>query len=112
MTSQPVGGFDLVLGNLYNDGWFNLKPPEHDQWPCIKCAHSVTIHNLHKYIFAFGQVIEKFTRVATCPTCLHECKLDSQKQEKKQKATKQNLGKIFAKLPKSVQQQILMEGIK
>lgn len=110
--SKPVGGFDLVLGKLYNDGWYNFKPPFHNSENCPKCSSPVTLHHLHKFVFAFGNVIEKFTRCTVCPSCLHERQLDTPKQEKRQKATKQNLAKIFSKLPKSVQQQILTEGMK
>lgn len=108
-TSKPVDGFDLILGELYNDGWFNRCPPRDDD-PCAKCHGTTTIHSLHKFIFAFGQVIEKFTSVVTCPHCLHECELDSYKKEKRKKATKKNLVTIFSKLSRDMQAALLISG--
>src|SRR3990167_9362197 len=110
--SKPVGGFDLVLGNLYNDFWFNAAHPEHNaSIPCTKCATRVTVHRLEKLVFAFGKVTIKHCIVHTCPACLHELLAVPPKATSKPKpATKANLTKLFSKLPKAVQQQILMEG--
>lgn len=109
MSSKPIGGFDLVLGKLYNEGWFNFKSPDHNGGWCDNCKCYNTLHHLHKFVFAFGNIIEKFTQVITCPSCLHEQQVDSHLKQKKQRATKVNLARIFSKLPKQVQQQLLMQ---
>lgn len=109
MPSKNVGGFDLVLGDLYNDYWFNAAPPQHYAESCIKCNGLVTKHSLEKYIFAFGKITTKYCTVFTCPDCLHEVALDSPKKPKAQQATKTNLVKLFSKLSKSVQQQLLLD---
>ena len=108
--SKSVGGFDLLLGKLYDDGWFNHEPPRHDVLTCRKCGDAVTIHKLHKFVVAFGHITEKFTEVVTCPACLNEYEHPSYYQDKKRKATKRNLAAIFAKLPKSVQAALLTSG--
>ena len=110
MSSKPVGGFDLVLGQLYNDGWFNYEPPLHNVLTCAKCNGGTTIHKLHKFILAFGNITEKFTEVETCPHCLHEHQLPSDRKERKQKATKQNFVRIFSKLPKPIQVALLTQA--
>ena len=114
MTSTPIGGFDLVLGKLYNDFWFNAAPPNHwSNEQCSKCSTKVTVHRLEKLVFAFGKMMTKYCIVHTCPQCLHEVLVTQPTTIGKPKpATKANLVKLFSKLPKQVQQQILMEGVK
>ena len=110
MPSKSVGGFDLVLGKLYNDYWFNAAPPRHNSSAlCEKCTAPVTIHELEKYIFAFGKITTKYCTVVTCSSCLHEVQLESPKRPKAYQATKTNLVKLFSKLSKSVQQQLLLD---
>ena len=113
MTSQPVGGFDLVLGKLYNEFWFNAAPPNHwSDSTCSKCSKHVTVHRLEKLVFAFGKMMIKYCIVHTCPSCLHEVLITPPTSKTKPKAaTKANLVKLFAKLPKAVQQEILMKGM-
>lgn len=106
MPSKPVGGFDLILGKLYNDFWFNRAEPLHNSGKCAKCKSSATLHRLEKLIFAFGKVTIKTCDVITCGVCLHE-EIIHHAFTPKKPATKQNLAKLFAKLPKSIQQQIL-----
>lgn len=108
MPSKPVGGFELVLGQLYNDFWFNEQSPNHNGPPCTKCAATTTVHKLEKVMLAFGKLIVRNCTVHTCPNCLHELLHDY--HERPKKATKQNLVTIFSKLPKSVQATILMKG--
>ena len=114
MSSKPVGGFDLILGGLYNDFWFNAAPPNHwSSVECTKCSTRVTVHRLEKLVFAFGKMMMKYCIVHTCPSCLHESLVTPPTSMSKPKpATKANLVKLFSKLPKAVQQQILMEGVK
>lgn len=109
MPSKAVGGFDLILGHLYNDYWFNRHPPEHNAAACTKCAGLATHHRLEKLVFAFGKMTIKTCDVLTCPVCLHEALIKAADSPKKP-ATKRNLVKLFAKLPKSIQQQLLMKG--
>ena len=105
MPSKPVGGFDLVLGHLYNDFWFNRAEPQHNVSACSKCDSRVTFHRLEKLVFAFGKMTVKTCDVVTCPSCLHE--VVSYHQVTKKPATKRNLAALFAKLPKTIQVQIL-----
>ena len=105
-TSKPVGGFDLILGQRYNDFWFNRAEPQHYALPCVKCRGRATWHRLEKLVFAFGKMTVKNCDIATCPDCLHEWLL-SHTEAPKKPATKRNLAKLFAKLPKAIQQQIL-----
>lgn len=105
MSSKPVGGFDLILGHLYNDFWFNRAPVDHNGPKCDKCHDTTTLHRLEKLVFAFGRMIIKTCDVITCPSCLHE--VVSYHQSTKKPATKRNLAALFAKLPKTIQQQIL-----
>lgn len=109
MPSKPVsGGFQLVLGHLYNDFWFNRAEPQHTyDRPCTKClTRAITIHRLEKLVFAFGKMTVKNCDVWTCRACLNE-EVNYHAEAPKKPATKRNLSKLFAKLPKSVQQQIL-----
>lgn len=106
MPSKPVGGFDLILGKLYNDFWFNRAPVDHHGPKCTKCLTPVQLHKLEKLVFAFGKMTIKTCEVVTCPACLHEAIIHTGDKPKKP-ATKQNLAKLFAKLPKSIQVQIL-----
>lgn len=106
MPSKPVGGFDLVLGKLYNDFWFNRAEPDHKGPTCTKCFTVTTLHHLEKLVFAFGKMTIKTCDVVTCPACLHEAIIHHTATPKKP-ATKRNLAKLFAKLPKTIQQQIL-----
>lgn len=106
--SKPVGGFDLILGAAYNDGWFNELPPlltAHAN--CAKCRAPVTVHKLQKVILAFGNLITKYQTIWTCPRCLHE-ELIHHFEPPPLKATKKNFVKIFSKLPKETQ--ILLLG--
>lgn len=105
-ASKPVGGFDLILGQLYNDFWFNRAEPQHNSGPCTKCDGLVTTHRLEKLVLAFGKMTIKTCDAFTCPVCLHEQVVFHNAAPKKP-ATKKNLIKLFAKLPKSIQQQIL-----
>lgn len=108
MPTKPSGGFDLILGHLYNDYWFNAASPRHNSLEeCSKCHASVTIHNLEKIVLAFGKMTIKTCTVYTCPRCLHE-ELIEHREAPKKPATKRNLTKLFAKLPKSIQQNILL----
>ena len=109
MPSKSVGGFDLVLGHLYNDFWFNRASPQHNAEMCTKCDGLVTHHRLEKVILAFGKLIIKECDVLTCPVCLHEEVIMLTPKPKK-KATKKNLVSLFSKLPKSVQQSLLLGG--
>ena len=106
MSSKSVGGFDLVLGRLYNDFWFNRAELQHNAAPCTKCGDFVTLHRLEKLVFAFGKMTIKTCDVVTCPSCLHE-ELLYHKETPKKPATKRNLAALFAKLPKTIQVQIL-----
>ena len=106
MPSKSVGGFDLVLGRLYNNFWFNRAEPQHNAEVCSKCDGLVTLHKLEKLIFAFGKMTIKTCDVVTCPICLHEQLIKTAEAPKKP-ATKRNLAALFAKLPKTIQQQIL-----
>lgn len=106
MPSKPVGGFDLILGRLYNNFWFNRAPIDHAGPVCSKCNSQTTLHKLEKLVLAFGKMTIKSCDVVTCPQCLHEALVDIAEKPKKP-ATKQNLTALFAKLPKSVQVQIL-----
>ena len=108
MSSKPVGGFDLELGALYNDFWFNRAEPLHNHTACSKptCNGLATLHRLEKLVFAFGKMTIKTCDVITCPVCLHE-EVIAHPTTPKCPATKQNLVKLFAKLPKSIQQQLL-----
>ena len=105
MPSKPVGGFDLVLGHLYNEFWFNRAEPQHAGPKCQKCLSTTTLHSLEKLIFAFGKMTIKTCDVVACPTCLHE--VITSHQATKKPATKRNLTALFAKLPKTIQAQIL-----
>ena len=108
MASTPVGGFALELGKLYNDFWFNAAEPNHTSFfTCSKCSARVVVHKLEKLVFAFGKMTIKHCTVHTCPACLHE-EVIAMAEAPKKKATKQNLAKLFAKLPLSVQKQLLM----
>lgn len=108
-SSKPVGGFDLILGGLYEDFWFNAATPEHNSAICCsKCRGAVTIHRLEKLVFAFGKMTIKTCEVHTCPVCLHESLAVPPTSSKPKPATKANLVKLFAKLPKTIQQQILL----
>src|SRR5688572_19317926 len=111
MSSKPVsGGFDLVLGKLYNDFWFNAATPAHNSFEhCKKCSGNITVHKLEKLVLAFGKMTTKNCIVHTCPTCLHE-ELIAMSTPLKKPATKANLVKLFAKLPKSIQIAILQGG--
>jgi hypothetical protein len=107
-ASKPVGGFDLILGRLYNDFWFNRATPEHNSVVCCeKCNAAVTIHRLEKLVFAFGKMTIKTCDVHTCPICLNEVLMQHTESPQKP-ATKRNLVSLFSKLPKSVQQSLLM----
>ena len=106
MTSKNVGGFQLVLGLLYNEGYYNSRPPHHNSWrKCEKCDSPVTIHDLEKMIFAFGKVILKRKIVLTCPDCLNEVDLYIvlPSKPKKEKTALQR----FQSLPKSEQLRLL-----
>ena len=105
MPSKPIGGFDLILGHLYNDFWFNRAPIQHGVNACSKCNSLITLHRLEKLVFAFGKITIKTCDVVTCPECLHE--VVTYHQNTKKAATKRNLATLFAKLPKIVQVQIL-----
>lgn len=109
MASKPIpGGFTLELGKLYNDFWFNAATPQHNSFErCLRCNASVTVHKLEKLVFAFGKMTIKYCTVHTCPSCLNEVVIAMAEPAKK-KATKQNLVKLFSKLPLSVQKQLLM----
>ena len=73
MTSKSVGGWDSVLGLLYNDGWVNEASPEHSSPTiCQVCNSSATIHKLKKTIPMFGHTVTKHCTVTTCPDCLNE----------------------------------------
>lgn len=107
MSSKGVGGFNLVLGALYEDRWYNRAMIEHNSAKCCpKCNAALTIHRLEKFVFAFGKVIEKACDAYTCPICLNESVVFYDLAPKK-KTSKRNLNKLFAKLPLAVQQQIL-----
>lgn len=106
MSSKSVGGFDLILGHLYNDFWFNRAEPQHNTGACSKCLSPVTLHRLEKLVFAFGKMTIKTCEVFTCPTCLHEALIEHKARPKKP-ATKRNLAALFAKLPKTIQVEIL-----
>lgn len=106
MSSKPVGGFDLVLGHAYNDGWFNEASPLHQGPACHKCMSPVTIFRLEKVILAFGKLITKHCTIIACPDCLHE-ELVEYREPNPVKATKKNFAKIFSKLPKEVQAKLL-----
>ena len=107
MTNKPSGGFDLVLGKLYNDGWSNAIEPKHHLGICHKCSNiHVVNHQLEKYVFAFGKVTINTCTVRTCEICFHE-EILAHKEPPPQKSTKQNLTKLFAKLPKSLQEKLL-----
>ena len=108
MSSKPVGGFDLKLGALYNDFWFNRAEPLHNYSTCTKytCGGLTTLHRLEKLVFAFGKMTIKTCDLFTCPVCLHE-EVVSHTASPKRAASKKNLVRLFAKLPKSIQQQIL-----
>ena len=108
MPSKPAGGFDLVLGHLYNDFWFNAAEPNHNAVCCSKCTGRATLHKLEKVVLAFGKVTIKTCIVYTCPVCLHEEIVEH--REKTQKATKQNFVRIFSKLPKPIQIALLGGG--
>ena len=105
-----MSGFNLVLGNHYNDFWFNRQSPEHDSAVvCGNCKQSgVTIDRLEKLVQAFGKLITKTCTIYTCPYCLHE-ELADEKIVKSIPATKKNFISLFAKLPKSVQQKLLTQ---
>lgn len=110
MPSKSVGGFDLVLGGLYNDYWFNAAELQHNShYYCEKCQSATTVHQLEKYVFAFGKITIKYCTVLTCPDCLHERVINSPKKDATKPATKTNLVKLFSKLSKSVQQQLLLD---
>ena len=110
MPSKSVGGFDLILGDLYNDYWFNAGAIQHSAVACTKCRGAASIHSLEKLVFAFGKMTVKHCEVHTCPDCLHEhIAVPPEKAFLRYKpATKANLVKLFAKLPKAVQQELLM----
>lgn len=108
-ASKSVGGFDLILGNLYNDYWFNASSPQHNATHCKKCSlRTITIHRLEKIILAFGKLIVKTCEVWTCTACLNEVLVIAPETQKKVPATKANFVKLFSKLPKSIQQDLLM----
>ena len=106
MPSKSVGGFDLILGRLYNDFWFNRAEPQYNTGACSKCNSLITLHRLEKLVFAFDKMTIKTCDVVTCPTCLNEVLIEH-KESPKKPATKRNLAALFAKLPKTIQQQIL-----
>ena len=113
MPSKTINGFDLILGPHYNDGWYNQHEPLDNGPKCLKCSkRPTTIHQLQKQIFAFGNVITKLCVIYTCSICLHEVLAVAPYTKDKVKATKQNLTKLFAKLPKSIQTAILSGGTK
>jgi len=105
------GGFDLVLGKLYNDFWFNASEPQHRAASCSKCGERATIHSLEKIVLAFGNMTVKSCVVHTCPCCLNE-EIVKFHEPAPKKVTKKNLVSLFAKLPKSIQQQLLTGGKK
>ena len=111
MPSKPAGGFDLVLGHLYNDFWFNAAEPNHKSGlTCYKCeTGELTLHKLEKVVLAFGKLTIKTCVVHTCPRCLHEVVVNLP-DAPRQKATKQNLVRLFAKLPKNIQIALLGGG--
>lgn len=112
-TFHSKSGFDLVLGKLYNDFWFAARPIIHNSiHGCVKCHALVSVHDLEKLVFAFGKMTIKTCTVHTCPNCLHEVLAVPPTTSKPKPATKANLIKLFAKLPKTVQQQLLMERSK
>lgn len=106
MASKSVGGFDLILGHLYNDGWFDESLPEDHIASCSKCYGQITRYHLQKVILAFGHLITKHKVVWTCSECLHEELVEFHEKPPK-KITKRNFERIFAKLPKSTQEQLL-----
>lgn len=108
MASKSVGGFDLLLGKYYNDFWFNAKMPNHEGPSCMKCHSPLTVHELEKFIFAFGKITVKACVIHTCPECLHEVlAIDPYSTNKKVPSTRKNLVAIFAKLPLHMQKSIL-----
>lgn len=106
MSSKPVGGFNLVLGRLYEDRWFNRALINHHGPICSKCSSITTLHRLEKLMYAFGKMTIKTCDVITCSQCLEEAIINIAEKPKKP-GTKRNLAAVFAKLPKTIQQQIL-----
>lgn len=110
MSSANVNGFNLTLGLLYEDRWFNAEEPYEDpKLPCERCFSNLTIHKLHKTIFAFGMTIIKRCTVSSCPSCLDE-QIIAHYKPKTQKRTpsSNNLAK-FKSLPPDIQQRIIDE---
>lgn len=95
-NSKTSTGFDLVIGELLNEGWErSLVPFPLGDEACEKCGNrKLESWHLHRIIQSFGQTIEQRCRAVVCTNCLHEVLVEShQKSNSKGKIKKPSLSK-------------------
>jgi hypothetical protein len=70
-VSKPVGGFDLVLGPLFNEGWWR-ESESYELGQCNKCGSPLMYFPLYREVQAFGKIKTETQTVTACKTCLNE----------------------------------------
>lgn len=106
-NSKTSTGFDLVIGQLLNEGWERASEPSRADHTCYKCQSTfVELWELKRSLSAFGQTITQSAKAIVCPNCLHEVLIESDAGKKRKgpkrrsfsKEQKLKLIKFLAKL--------------